>query len=242
MHPSSTKPHLFCVAILGGGLLATPAMAAFTPIKPAASFNKSHQGIFADYYGGDFTATGPGGLSFTNGSVTATRVDDADDQTFNLGTFSVTEIASFAALPQTLGFKPGGIGTGGGLTNLLSVPGGENDNPANFTVGPVDTDGTIRFVRSSTGLTSSSAESENVDGVDRLVTYSLTGDGIDDTLFALFFEDRKAGTSDEDFNDLVVLVGADGFAAVPTPSAAMAGLGLLGLIGLRRRRGDSTRG
>ena len=237
MKPFQTTAFALTGLILSGGLLASPAMAEFTPVSPPGLHTKSHEAIFENFYGGDFVQTGGNLLSFTNGSITATRVDDDDDQTFTLGTFNAIEIASFAALSQTFGYKPGEAGTGGMLIELLDVAGGENDDPANITVGPVMTEGPIRFVRSgANGMTGSSAPSENAGGADRLVTYAISGPGISDPTFGLFFEDRKPGGSDEDFNDLVVIVSADPFTVVPTPSAAFAGLGLLGLVGLRRRR------
>ena len=57
------------------------------------------------------------------------------------------------------------------------------------------------------------------------MTYLLTGEGITDTTYVLFWEDKtKQQRSDFDFNDLAVEVKLTNPVIVPLPAAAWSGL------------------
>ena len=86
----------------------------------------------------------------------------------------------------------------------------------------------------------SSAVASNPDGMDHLVTYQVNGTGQPASVYLLCWEDKFAGKSDRDYNDLVVEVQAAEIAArapftqpllIPLPPPAWTGLA--GLLGLR---------
>ncbi len=82
-------------AIAGLTLLgANVVHAGFTTITP--SKEPGHASILGDIYGGTFTASG---LDFSNGSITATRVDD-DLDTDTAVTGDPTKLAGFGSLPN----------------------------------------------------------------------------------------------------------------------------------------------
>ena len=77
--------------------LAASAHAGFSTVGSNA-YEPSHEQILESLYGGDFTASGN---DFSNGTVTATRVDDADDEVFASG-LSLDPVAGYAALDSTI--------------------------------------------------------------------------------------------------------------------------------------------
>ncbi len=242
---------------------AGAANANLTTVRPPYGSEATHAQIFTHVYGafgGAFNgAAGPGASSYTNGTVTATRVDDyfsggpgnplnlvtgapggsSSDQQWVDGIAVTSAEAKFAAFSQQFGYDEGG-----GYVKLFDVT---MTGPTGFDVAGT---GAHHFslgvpwnwVRSGQGGTFYSQSWRNKDKLDHMVTYQITGlPGLDpgETVWMLFFEDLRgsfsAGTSDRDFNDLGVEVRAS-VAVVPAPSAAALGALGLGLVGLFRRR------
>jgi MYXO-CTERM domain-containing protein len=232
------------IAGLAGLVLAAGnASAGFTAVNaPSTMGEMSHEQILEGIYGGNFS---PAGVNYTNGAVTATRIDDfgvggmlnlamggpgtADDSVWNDGVAAAAAEARFAGFEQNFGYFNGA--SGGAFTQLFATSG------SGFAVsgsGLVDfTGGTWRWGRTGGPNVHSGLASENADGVDHMVTYRITGLG-GATTWLVFFEDKNMGDEEADFdyNDLVVEI-----VAVPTPMAAGMGLaGLAGVAGVRRRR------
>lgn len=207
--------------------LATPTMAAFTDVGAPFAGEDSHAEIFSQVYGGTFAADGNG---FSNGSIIAERVEDTgleNDQQFvaTAGVITSRAIASFADFDQQFGYIDGGF-------NELFDLGGYGYNVTGESSDSID--GVFEFARNGAeGVLASSDPSDNPNGADHLVTYRLTGEGINTSMLVLFFEDKS--NFDFDYQDLVVEVqGVDAF-IIPTPAAFGAGLVMLGGTLLRRR-------
>ncbi len=207
------------------------ASADLTEVSAPPSDELSHSDIFNQVYGPGFTATSGG--SFSNGSVTASRVDDNDDQYFAAGLYDASVKAVFAAFDQTFGYLADEEGLD--ITPLFEVVGKGFDVVGD---GDFESEDFFRFARTgSQGVLASSHERNNPFNADHLVTYRIDGlEGADTTLM-LFFEDKLITESDRDFNDLVVQIqtGAVGV-VIPSPLALPAGLFGIGALALRRRR------
>lgn len=231
-------------------VVAPSAQAGFTSFTTGAAHNKGHEGIIEHFYGGDFTSEG---LSFTNGTITATRVADtgtSNDQLFKAGNFNVETVASFGVADQHFGYLGGS--SGGSYMNLIDVSGkgyGATGSANNVNV----TGDTLRFARTGSTGTQTSQNSDNFDLRDHLISYQITGlAGQKDDTYLLFWEDLNAGRNQmpgkaaTNYNDLVVQVSYNGDAtgggavSVPLPNPAYAGFAMLGAIGsfgfLRRRK------
>ncbi len=221
----------FAVAAAALGFGASQAMASTTTVQPPAAGEDSHEQIFENVYGGDFVQAGN---DFTNGTITATRIDDDNDQIWNLTKAVNTHArAVFASLNQTFGYIPGADGTLGDFVKLFDVTGTGTNG---YTVGgqaQVELTGDFKWARQGSNGTASSENADNPDSIDHLVSYEISGIDAPKPIFMLFFEDlyQNNGEYDADYNDLVVEV-----ASVPTPGAFGAGLALLGVAGLVRRR------
>ena len=239
-------------------VIVSSARADLTPVFAPASGELSHVDILNHVYGAGFA--GPlGAASYTNGLVTATRIDDVlaggglgsnlnmvsgapglpnTDQFWVDGIASATAEAKFAAFSQEFGYD-----LGSGYTNLFDVT---VAGPSGFDVSG---SGVVHFphnnpwqwVRSGAqGQTYYSGNANNSDLLDHMVTYQITGasSAANETVWLLLWEDLNgplngAGHSDRDFNDLAVEIRAT---VVPIPGAlVMAGLGV-GIVGLIRRR------
>lgn len=229
--------------------LAGPGTAATTAISPPATGEATLTQIFNHTYGGTFVQSGN---NFSNGSVTATRVDDSSDQVFNAnGPVTGTVLAHFAVLDEWFGYFNGA--SGDSFHSFVSI--GAGSHGFNITGSNVSNTlaiyGPIRFSRAGTGgdvLTSKN--SDNRDGLDHMVTFDITGSAITKPTKVLFFDDVISATSDRDFQDLVVqVVDENGSTApppvttvAPLPAAVWPGLMLLGgygLILLRKRRAQA---
>src|SRR5690606_5804547 len=138
--------------------------------------------------------------------------------------------ARFAAFEQlAVGYSLGA--DGGAFQSLFNVGGsGFNVSGSSSTVDLSGTD--FRWKLLGENGSFSSKDSENVDGLDHLVTYRI--DGLNDgaTTWLLFWEDLNldgadnvdGSPSDRDFNDLVVEIKT---VPIPLPMAAVSGLGML---------------
>jgi hypothetical protein len=222
------------LAALGLSVLAASAQAGFTTIGPPNYGNggeATQAEILSNSYGGTFSSSG---LDFTNGTLTATRLDDSTDTSAPTGITSIKTLATFARYSQGLGY-----GDVNSPTQLFNVTG--DGFAATGTSGAVDLPAGTSFVRTGDGFNQSSKDSENKDGQDHLVTYLLTGSGVTGTTYVLFWEDKTTQQhSDFDFNDLAVEVKVGSPVVVPLPAAAWSGLATLlggGLIaGYRKAR------
>jgi hypothetical protein len=234
-----------CLALAGLTMLATGrnAQAGFSPVNAPSSANEmGHAEILSHTYGGAFVANG---VDFTNGSITAHRLDDGNasdmnmavgagtDQCWANGAFSVRAVARFAGYQQTLGILEGDAG--GSFEALFTVSGtGLNVNGGVYNC---DMNGKeFRFARgggAGVGDMFTSLNLDNFSAADQMVSYKLTGPG-GLTKYLLCFEDAGAAQgSDWDYNDLVVEVTPMGVGnVVPLPSAALSGVALLFAAGM----------
>jgi len=215
---------LLGAAALGLSVLAASnAQAGFTTINPP-NYGKGGEAtqaeILSNSYGGSFTSNG---LNFTNGTLTATRIDDNNDQFFSGDLTSSKALATFADFKQGFGYGPTAS-----PTTLFNVGGDEFS--VTGSTGAVDLPAKYSFVRTpgtgaNSGTVVSSTDLANKDGKDHLVTYLLTGAGITEKTYVLFWEDKLASKrSDFDFNDLAVEVKGVNAVVVPLPAAAWSGL------------------
>lgn len=254
-------------AVLGFGALALAggnlAHAGFTPINPPPIGEDTHQAIFNEVYGGDFV---PSGLNFTNGNITAIRVEDyadegpnplmpmnvvtafgLDDQLWLAGYQFASAEAKFAAFGQNFGYFEGTDSTTYvklfDQTGYAFDVGGEADLTA--LSGKL-----LRWARGGEDRVVSSRMSDNADGQDHMVTYFiqeggspngeiLTGATLPETVkWLIFFEDKFEGEYkyDFDFNDLVVEITATRITGNIPEPTSLAGLMGGALLGLRCRR------
>jgi hypothetical protein len=205
--------------------LIAPVAGAFqTPILP---------GVELQLYGS------LGVLDQLYGWANVTRLDDGPfpgDQVFPWATGGEGYAqARYAGADNTFGYFPGA--SGGVFNPLFTVAGG-----LGFLYGSptalIPASPTIRFgLDSTTGYTWSSRRTENVDLMDHMVTYAITG-GTEMGDFVVAFEDKPERTWDQDYNDLVVQIHVN---PIPEPATVtLLGMGLFsaGLLGgLRRRKG-----
>ncbi len=220
-------------ALALGLIVSSSAMGAYTTIHTPHVGEPDQAGILSQVYGGTFTASG---LDFTNGSLTATRIEDSNpngpnDETFSFGGSQVTAkaIARFGDLKITAGFEGAADLAVSGIA--FAVSGSENYNLP---------DGVKANIKTSAGDTFSSLGPDNKDGADHLVTYLLSGDSIKTPTVVMFWEDLAIGAkrADFDYNDLVVQASVNP-AVIPLPAAVYPGIALLlglgGFKALRRR-------
>src|SRR3954467_1729819 len=79
---------------------ATAANAGLTTVKAPHNGEMGIQQILQNTYGGTFNASGN---NFSNGSISATRIDDSVDQEWSAGTYDLNTVAKFSGYTQTLG-------------------------------------------------------------------------------------------------------------------------------------------
>lgn len=245
--------------VMGGAIaLAAPsALASLTSVHTPHTGELGHVDILNHLYGGTGGAfdgsAGHGAPAYTNGTVTATRIDDLSgggpgsllhlvfgspglphtDQYWVDGIARATAEAKFAHFSQEFGYD-----AGSGYTNLFNVA---VTGPTGFDVSG---SGSVQFAqgapwtwaRGGTGNTYYSGDALNPDGLDHMVTYQVSGLTTTDTVWLLFWEDLPGvlgQKSDRDFNDLVVEIRAQ---VVPLPGMIVLTLAGGGLITLFRRR------
>jgi hypothetical protein len=225
---------------------ARSAHAGFTEVVPNKDGEPEQAPILSHALGGTFTAEGN---NFTNGSITATQLNDDDDQIWTGSIISAQAVAAFSSIPEYFGYISG---TGPGhFVNLFTASGTGYD--VTGTSGPVAIDGAYQLSRSGINSTFSSDPANNPDqGFVHLLAYSITGlpnQAPNTQTTMLFWEDMASEYSDWDYNDLVVKlvtdppsVGADSPPPllIPLPPAAWSGLSglavLLAVGGIARLR------
>ena len=224
---------------------APAALAGFTTIGPPHPGEDSHAQILSHIYGGSFTPSGS--VNFSNGLIFAQRVDDFiveegggptggeddSDQTWRAQFTNAIAEARFAAFQQTFGWFQGS--TGGTYQQLFAVT-GEGYGVNGEAVIPLLANQLLRWGRGGDNGLFSSKIIENTDNRDHMVTYQILeniGSGGQARLrWVVMWEDIRDNEpfEDFDFNDLVVEI-----TAIPEPTS-IAGLGLVALLGLRRKR------
>src|SRR5215218_8261976 len=95
---------------------ASPARGALTQLRSAHPTEQNQGQILSHTFGGSFAASGSG---FTNGAITATRLDDLNDAAWSGGKVTLTPLASFAGSSETLGLLSGKAG--GSYQSLFTV-------------------------------------------------------------------------------------------------------------------------
>ncbi len=210
------------LAALGAG----QATAATTPVSDPIFNEANHIEILEAVYGGTWTQNGN---DFSGNGLTATRIDDDNDQTFDIGltNFSARAVAKYAALQQTFG-----VYENGSFVELFQATGNGTNVSGSINHYP---GGVVEFGRGGGGLEFSSDASKNIAG-DHMVTYSIEGLGGTDPVWLLFWEDTLLPSADRDYQDLVVEVSAS---VIPLPPAALTGIATLlgaGAMGYIRRR------
>jgi hypothetical protein len=207
---------------------AASASASFTTVKASKPSEMGIEQILEGTYGGNFTASGN---NFSNGAITATRINDDLDQVWTGGTFDIEAKAKFSGYTQSLGYvgHPGN----GPITNLLNVTGfglAASGSLSHVVIGE-----DFCFTRDGDSGLQMSELSENSDGRDHMVSFAIQGLS-NNLTYLLFFEDMNltqstwANRSVADYNDLVVQVSrstpSQSAIAAPLPPAILTG-GLL---------------
>lgn len=225
------------LALLGASVVgAADAGAATTLVGRSKSAGEAnHEQVLEHRFGGDFRQEGN---DFTNGSVTVTRVDDSADRSFSGNIKRAQVIGAFARKQQSFGVYD----SQGNYTELVSVTGrgfdvsgsAESMGAALAAASTADAGsggGQVTFGRAGGKPDFASDPTMNQGGRDHLVTYSVSGSGVDGGTMLLFWEDATGRRADFDFNDLVVEITAEPL-LIPLPAAAWSGLSGLAALGL----------
>jgi len=239
-------------ALVAGALalMCPVAEAGYTAVKePKRKVGVSHERIIERVYGGNFVSD-PTGLSFSNESgITVTRLQDgpAGDAALSGKVVSARAVAAFSGRRKTAGYF--GIRSGGDVQTLLAPAGRQFDvTGAGRSATPADGEFVLVKGAGKAPRTFSSVASSNRDRMDHLVTYKVKGTAQQASVYLMCWEDKFAGRTDRDYNDLVVELQVGEAAAreamsqpllIPLPPGAWTGLaGLLsvGLLLWTRRR------
>ncbi len=224
------------------GWLSASAFAGFTPVSmPAAGELGWPEMLEGIYSPGTAWALMADGVSYSNGTLQALRADDfglsgpldanlgsagsATDQLWTGDQVSVRARARFAANEQIFGYEVQGDATG--TQELFAVTGSGLSVGGSATLNAESSDSWV-WVRSGEGGAWKSADAQNSEAADHMITFQLTGFGDGQNHWLLGVEDI-AGLGDRDYNDLVVEIASP----LPEPASAL----LLGLAALLRRKG-----
>jgi hypothetical protein len=236
---------LSALTIIAGTAAATPV---FTPISAPPGSEKNHAFILGQIYGGTWVADG---LDFTNGTLTAKRVSDGGGTTLTLATSTAVTASDekWAGDGQlTITVRPRYAGdntTLGWIDDTQSEPIFQALADSRNLNGTATFNGSADFRwallnRSKNNSTLTSRASDNAgvgsrsgETLDELVSYQILGNTNPDLAreWAMFWEDRRLGESDRDYNDAVFTV----LASIPAPSATAA-LAAGAIFASRRRR------
>ena len=245
---------VLCLVVLGiTALGAVQAQAGLTVSPPTFSSIEpsNHPGelnipqVLNQTYGGNFTLLS-NGLDYSNGTLTAHRLNDVADRLWNQKITSARAIydADAANGALSFGILPGA--TGGTFNSLFTESGSMTG--VTGSASSLNLPNQYRLAISRDGHVFSSKDSDNADGMDRLVTYQVTGPGLGTNQnFLLGFEDGPARPFD--YNDAIAVqaaaptIGANSV-AIPVPAAVWTGLSGMGAIVLlllvRRMRRQAT--
>jgi hypothetical protein len=226
-------------------VMASITKADLSAVGTPPSGEATIEDLLNNIYGSGFTG-GQNDASYTNGTITATRVDDAfdgspgtnlnvvtgvpgagaSDQWWSDGSIEAVAKARFAGYDQAFGYD-----SGAGPVTLFSVSG---DGYAVSGSGSVNLTGdTYQWLR--TGVEEgpwSSVESQNTDLMDHMITFQITGLNTGWATWLLCWEDKTIQTdADWDYNDMVIEV-----RAVPIPGALLLGLIGLSAAGIKLRK------
>ena len=211
----------------------------YTSVASPPVGEANHVTILSGIYGGTFTKqTSPlSGLlvDYSNGSITARRAYDHDDETVSLnlltqtldgevdqiwtdGQTTVTAKAKYASFTQSFGWNGGDTGTT--YIPLLT----HADIPTQREV-ELEITGDFLWGYHPDGYQWWSLNENNSDCKDHFVTYKIEGLGGPDIVWLLFMEDLPLSQADRDYNDFVVEI-----TAIPEPATAfllVSGIALL---------------
>lgn len=225
-----TKSFLAFASALVALICCASARAGFTPIIDNAK-EPNQQAIFQQLFGGTVVTDG---LNYANGTITATRINDDDDQTFPGHEYRATVVARFSDHSQSFGTIQVG-----NFVKSFDVSGQHFDVSGSDVV---DLAHGITVGRSGDTGMDSSIVADNPDKRDHLITYQITGEGTAPQ-YMLFWDDLNLlpgppHGSLADFNDVVVeLQGVKGQnvgSVAPLPPAIFTGAALIVSIALLR--------
>lgn len=251
------------IALVAGLMVASGASAIAFPGYTAGKTDViGSQGTYFDGIYGGPAFTGMNSTSWTNGTITATRVDDitsgggagtalnldgtnggagVTDQIWKDGFVQAMAEARFAGFSQGFGAREDDNSAAAGL---FDVVGSGFAVTGNGVAGPTsDPSGLFEWTRSNAGgggTTYSSDNTDNTGGNDHMVTYRITTTDTTSDLYnegravwMVFFEDLPEGNAGADWDYNDLVVQ---ISVVPVPPAALLGLaGLMGVGVLRRR-------
>ena len=210
---------IFGLTLLTLVLLVGTASALSTYINPLGGGDGHEQSL-----------TAPGGiLDSLYGLSNLTRVDDSLDQVWQVCTGSncgqATYQAKYASYSQNIGIS---ATDGTGKTAIFSSTSGAIGTTYTFT------SSTIQFLfydNPNKGATTWYSLMPLNGGEDHMVTYKINSE---DCAYVIAFEDMTFGTSDQDYNDIVIEV--RNVHPAPEPATMLLlGLGLVGAAAIRRK-------
>jgi hypothetical protein len=256
----------FCYALavaVSAWIASSARAAAFTSYNSPPPGEGSQPGILETVYGGGtFVPTSPGSKNFTNGAITAVRVEDTynpavdgltppsplsttenignDDRLWSGNFHLASAEAIFGVYRQEFGYYNGA--SGGTYHKLFDQTGYGYDVQGSADLDPLNlSNTTIRWARGGENRVLSSNPSDNQDGLDHLITYRIDGLGDGQLTWLLFWEDKLSWeqNADFDYDDEVVQIkayhSAQPLPAVPEPGTIA--LLLLTPVALLRRAG-----
>lgn len=242
--------------------LTSPVLASFTVYNPPYPPEATIQEVISAAYGGLFVPAGAGGLDFTNGTISAVRIEDlnssqeqptissligpigGDDQLWKAEFISALAIASWGRYQMEFGYFEGE--SGGTYHKLFNQTGWADQVSGSAELSQLSGQ-VIRWARGGeyrvfSSLSGDTAADNWKDTAhpDHMITYRI--DGLPDAsegiyTWLIFWEDKLPWEvqADYDYNDMVVQIKTRAIhVEVPEPGAAAAIL-LLGLLAIRMR-------